>query len=355
MKVSTSVVLVVVALGFVQGCRGKVSVSKAGPTAQSCTLDSDCPSGMQCVQDMCVGQGCDVSCQVGERSCQGDVVVACYLDSEDCPHLFAQWRCESDRVCVDGMCVSEGCVPACQLDERSCRGGNVVTACERDDSGCPVVVEKETCGADEHCDKGRCVSNDVCSNECSLGETACSENGLPSECQVAETGCLTFVASTPCQEHQVCDGGQCRCQDSCQAGQSRCGDGGGVQQCLGPDANGCTYWGEEQPCGPHQSCNAGVCECIPSCEPGSSQCGPGGGEQTCETDADGCAYLSDEQECYADMECVASEGRCMPHTDSSCYAVNECLYYGQKKCMDTDYYGTCRYGDDGCLHWDCST
>ncbi len=335
-------------------CGGKVALTRAEPQVHACQDSADCPSGQQCRENMCVGQGCEPGCQPGERSCHNDVVVACFYDSNDCPKFYPQWRCDSDEVCRDGVCVPPGCQALCQVGERSCQGNDVMV-CRSDDAGCPALVMEKTCASDEHCQDGTCVSNEHCDDVCALGDTVCSDDGVPASCQPSETGCLALVPQAACLEHQVCKEGQCQCAETCQAGQTRCGQGGGIQECLGPDGGGCTYWGAEQPCGEHQACVDGACQCQGGCNPGSTQCGPNDGVQTCQTDADGCNFMGPEQECYADMSCVASEGKCMPHTDPSCFGVNECLYYGQKKCMDPNYYGNCKYGDDGCLHWDCST
>ncbi len=290
------------------GCKGSVDMTGVAPVARSCTQSSDCSAGQRCEQGVCVAEECGaLECQPGAAKCVGEASTRCELSWEDgCPHWTPLEECGPNARCVDGRCLDIGsCTDECQEGLVSCTADKTaVVACQRDPSGCFVAVVQEQCGP-----------------------------------------------------HQVCEAGQCVCRDSCQPGETRCTQTGEVQTCEGPDGQGCGYWGAQTvACGPHQVCEAGQCRCQEDCTVGTMVCtGTNTGRPCMGLDEDGCPYLGAEETCYADMVCDSEYKKCMPHTDTRCYGVNECLYYGQKKCMDENYYGNCVYGDDGCLHWDCTS
>ncbi|MCD6497023.1 MAG: hypothetical protein J7M25_01810 [Deltaproteobacteria bacterium] len=293
-------------LSGMAGCEGRVTSSGSLSGFSICSRSADCRNGDQCIDHYCIGAGCSQECLPGQRQCQTDGVVICERDVNHCPFWTKPQPCQDGERCVEGLCQDVGsCQDACTLDATTCsNGGNTVQVCS-----------------------------------------------------VGPGGCLSFVDQTPCDEHQVCNQGACVCNDSCQASQQRCNANGHLETCQGPDADGCTFWAEEVTCGEHQTCTNNACTCSESCQAGQTQCGPGGGQQTCQgPDADGCTFWGAEEDCYDTMQCDADRGKCMPHTSDACYDVNECLYYGQKICQpDGVSYRQCSYGDDGCLHWDCST
>ena len=73
------------------------------------------------------------------------------------------------------------CGEVCELGETSCQGGQAVLTCVEGQDGCPVL-EVEICGQDDVCDEGACVPRQCPEDACTIGESACVDEGTLSVC-----------------------------------------------------------------------------------------------------------------------------------------------------------------------------
>ncbi len=179
-------------------------------------------------------------------------------------------------------------------------GGNAVDAGE--------VACVPACGTGTRCIDGVCVADADCQDLCSPSAATCESDQVV-DCVLGADGCYDEVVVESCGVRQSCTAGECLCTSSCTPGAVSCGSTGGLVPCLGPDSDGCTYWGPEEPCD-------------------------------------------------NGLVCSQTNNACMPDTPPLCFAINECQYVGQLTCYgpaDPIKYRLCEYGADGCLWWDCTT
>jgi MYXO-CTERM domain-containing protein len=182
------------------------------PSAEACNgLDDDCsgetdegdlcPTGEICVRARCVPQ-----CGTGE------------------------FRCDSDKTCVEGACIDADCVDVTCTGGKVCMGGKCVGAC--DDVTCP---HGQTCADGvcvDPCDGIDCGDGFVCENGACLVECSCAGCGS-GECDTASGHCVDDgCAGVPCDAAQHCVAGTCvdDCAEAACPGGGECVDGA----CLAP-------------------------------------------------------------------------------------------------------------------------
>jgi subtilisin-like proprotein convertase family protein len=137
-------------------------------------------------------------------------------------------------------------------------------------------------------------------------------------------------------------------------GDLRCNTGvDGIDVCR-EDAEGCLQWVTSDGCGEHQVCTNGgdgpSCDCENDCtEVGSSFC-RGDEIRVCQEDADGCFFEEGERNCGdTDQTCEEIEGTAQC---SGC-STNRCPQRGQRRCDQArDVVELCTHQDDGCLDWE---
>ncbi len=268
------------------------------PIPRCCATESDCDDSNPCTEDSCdldsgtcehdlaslEGAPCDADgdgCTVGDvctgGTCRAGLQADCGESPFDCrrPECVADGpdahRCELEpliagHACSDGdVCtVSDGCD-----GEGSCRGGEEVPGCCREDADCD---DARGCTADM-CEKdsGRCVHLPAADGSpCDADGTGCTQ-GDSCEGGACRPGTLVECASTgpcsrgecvsrawdshecvqrPAPEGTVCsDGDPCTAGDSCD-GRGACG--------AGAPAAACCYAQED--CDDGNPCTADACD-----------------------------------------------------------------------------------------------
>jgi len=200
-------------------------------------------------------------------------------------------------------------------------------------------------------------SHEECEVQCDAGDAICDPSGGLKSCEGPNSkGGMFWGPVEECGEHRTCIGGECSCVDPCRAGDTTCDPAGGQLGCEVPDADGCMYWSADEAWPEHQVCRDGSCTCGNPCRIDDLMCYQSAGKVSCEgPDADGCLFWSVLDPCPEGRMCQAELTECVDVTPPECESVNECDYEGQKLCMTDIRYRACKYGEDGCLVFDCST
>jgi hypothetical protein len=247
--------------------------------------------------------------------------------------------CEDECASSDRVCAPEG-------GARDCTGPN--------SGGCLFWGPVTACADGESCVDGACV----CDEPCEAGASLCADEGAELRCEVLDAGgCTRWSAPVACEGDTICEGGSCGCQSACEVGAAICDAEGVLLTCVqGAEEGACPGWGEPQTCGKHQRCSAGECRCLEPCQPGASVCAGEVGKVSCAgPDDEGCHHWGPLALCEEGMVCTEELNRCVTATPVDCSVTNECAYAGEILCMSEESYRQCKYGDDGCLKWDCST
>lgn len=123
------------------------------------------------------------------------------------PSSLCEIPCRPDQVCLGGQC-------RCPIPGEECDGVCVNT--DTDPQHCGTC--ENACGVDQVCDARSCVAG------CSSGRISCSDACInPSEDRDfcgASGDCMGTARGTQCRADQICNGGQCRCEEGFQ----ECGD-----------------------------------------------------------------------------------------------------------------------------------
>lgn len=228
-------------LGFVtDGGDGEIAETVCG---RSCTGDSDCPTGFECVDVDDPQEGMMVSQCVPER--EGDETRTCRAGGElEC---VTASDCDVGERCADNRC--EPPEDAQCTDDGHCETGEVCEVFE--------CVDED--------DSRECITTDDCS-----GNDIC----INGECVAEAESC---VFNLDCAEDEACVDGQCTltCEDD--------SDCGGSERCRTTDDGD------------------GICEFI-ECY-GVSDCSPG---ETC-VDASCERLCSTDSDCYGGYRCSSND------------------------------------------------
>lgn len=342
-------VLLALALVLAAGCGG--SDPEKPPIAKGCTLNSDCSGALVCSFGLCHEQCEDTDdCPAGQRCistgeeesnvCQLPQETGCNFNS-DCEEplvcaIDRQCRneCAADRDCLDGqVCAkSKVCAEEDEVDSNGELKGKVEDLCAGAEDGM-------TCGGDEVCSGGECVScvaGASCSpdsdNPCLAGAVSCAQG--PS-CETAEP----LVDGETCGRDQVCSGGECV---ECKAGAACLPDPenacvvGTLDCSAGPvcDTRGTLDDGEA--CGSDQVCSGGTCvACVQDeacevepgnpCLTGAMNCAAG---PACEETGD----VADGTSCGAEQVCSA--GECVACVEDAACDPGVACKSGQQSCIN---------------------
>jgi hypothetical protein len=199
------------------------AVAPADVAAQSCTTDSNCPSGY---------------CDRGTRACVRSTMCATTVD---CP---AGFLCDGRRVCVPGCasntdCTRLGAGYTCNTTARTCVPPGLCTT----DAQCASTPARPVCLG------GVCQPR---TNQCQF-DYQCTGNGQSCVDGQCVAQCTPANVSTACGAGQVCTNGRCAyptagdCAGRCTAAQL-CVSGA----CL-------TTCNADNQCGNNSVCQDGVC------------------------------------------------------------------------------------------------
>lgn len=168
-------------------CIEETGDAQCGANGADCEV---CPQFFQCAEGEC---SCTSECaQVGEKSCQGDVVFVCAEVATDppCNKLQMSEPCEPGSKCVEGECV-EACGPdncaGCCMADQTCMPGIMGEFC-----GLFGVACEDCGGSPNECLEGICVCEQTCGN---LG-WECGTDGCGNDCGA-------------CTGDESCVAGQC--------------------------------------------------------------------------------------------------------------------------------------------------
>jgi hypothetical protein len=197
------------------------------PEPSGCRDGADCRAGEVCVEDRC--QAVDDTCQFDFEcppglACVDNACVGLCTDDDDCPVGQA---CEAG-FCqeADGSCRSSAECPA----GASCVGGRCLVDCGdrgvcaddrtrcSDDGFCRPDVEEGFCSDDDDCEAGSVCSDGVCRVPCPTGDdTEClaadfqlTECGPDNLCRSAAETMAECRTGADCAGDEVCANGQCR-------------------------------------------------------------------------------------------------------------------------------------------------
>ncbi len=238
-------------------CDGEVLMSCQQPPGAPCPLWKAlqvCPQDQHCDANLkqCVADNCQPTNPQSLRKCVGNAVY--WFD--DCGKQGALIKaCSAQEKCVAGQCISQNCQPTNAQAVRKCVGN---AAYWFDDCGKQGMLIK-ACSAQEKCVAGQCVSQG-CQPTNAQAVRKCVGNAAYWFDDCGKQGALIKA----CSAQEKCVSGQCvaqnTCKNQCQAGSTRC-QGAAVQSCQ-KDGQGCYVWGQAIPCSSGMTCSNG--SCVPS-------------------------------------------------------------------------------------------
>lgn len=271
---------------------------------------------------------------------ENETVLEC-IEIGGCPVWSEKFECPPQRpVCQTGSCVEENnscnnlCTPGA---EPRCKDAQTVEECDdHDGDGCFEWGGESVCSDGWSCDPsvGECAPPD-CSDECTLGDTQCSEDQIRT-CETAADGCRKLSPPEDCPAGRVCESGACveqqSCEDECSDGDAICASGEGRLVCRDDNADGCLELVFESSCPSGEECREGACVevdvCRDQCVDGETVCVQNRIAECTDTDADGCVEFTSPMECGAGQSCSASSGtaQCEGAPSSGSVVINEIFY-----------------------------
>jgi hypothetical protein len=217
---------------------GSSTCTSLGYTAGTLTCNKSC----KLEKTSC----CADECTTGEKICQDDVVSNCGDGTQGCKTWVAEQDCATEsKICASTagqvLCKDPNCVDECfQASQTQCNG-DVVETCTTQSNGCNTWVPGTDCGdTNEACavNAGAAACEEVCTDQCSAGETQCSGNDIQECEQVGK--CLGWSTTTDCASNgEVCkvESGSAVCGPACTT--NKCPVEGG-QTCIDNKVNTCT-------------------------------------------------------------------------------------------------------------------
>ncbi len=310
----------------------------------ACSSNNDCPQICTPYAQQCSAQGILVCAQSVQTSCFNWAILPCPPGTV-CKQLNNQYTCEPsqadcsnpqhtkacvgqdvywfdacgkrhDKVlscpegttCLEAQCKPKGdgtCSTVCSFGAKRCKAGNQIEMCQRDQQGCSVWRDLETCPNGNVCRNGGCFNpnegnsnnqgnqnNGGCTNECQPNAVQCLGSAYQT-CAQGTDGCYRWGQAVACPSGQTCKDGRCQptsgpCQNECNLGHQRCLSN---QYQVCEKVGECNTWGQPQSCGSGQQCKATPptidCTCLPgylpapdgnSCYPSNNQNNNGGSQ-----------------------------------------------------------------------------
>ncbi|MBO4349673.1 MAG: metallophosphoesterase [Proteobacteria bacterium] len=201
------------------GCSDDSRVAdQPDPQDVECTDESSCePDEPDEPDEPCTGEECaDPSCDIciaGEKKCNGDELVECRKNEENC----LDWAVLEDCAASGASCRSDKLACAscetCDSGTKKCTD-NGVAECTPDGNGCAEWTVDEICNSGEHCDENELKCVPGCTNVCEDGETKCGDTEILT-CQMGESGCYEWVTSETCEFGKICTGETPQCDYAC--------------------------------------------------------------------------------------------------------------------------------------------
>ena len=178
--------------------------------ADACCNDTDCPSGIACISNVC-------SCGAGKKAC-GDSCIAsnACCSAQDCP---------TGGSCVDGSCAcpsgTHECNAACVTDDSVDHCGVACDACSKPTGGdvtCNVTC-MASCPTGQKACAGTCIANNAaCTGTCPGGSHDCSGLCAPDD-STTLCGSDCKACTVPANSDATCNGA---CSFTCKANYKLC-------------------------------------------------------------------------------------------------------------------------------------
>ncbi|GAB4290757.1 MAG: hypothetical protein Kow0090_03950 [Myxococcota bacterium] len=234
-----------------------------------------CPGEQVCIGGVCRDKCKDKCYPPNSKGCEDDSVVTCQATEEGCLDFVVTEQCGAGTMCDGGKCV-EGCRNECvAINEKGCKGDNVVTCGDRDGDLCLEWGDATACGSGKVCEEGVCVER--CQNECStLGDKKCDGDAVIVCGDWNSDICLEWSAPDSCLADEYCEAGECKkkviCSDDCPSvGTTRC-MGDTVEKCGNYDSDECLEWAQVEDCkATKRLCNSVKGACFSGCADGYSE------------------------------------------------------------------------------------
>jgi Lamin Tail Domain len=232
---------------------GGLTCVTEGQSGGVISCNTDCSINI----DNCTAD-CTNECNIGDSSCDLQILSDCVLDSETGCTVVEEINCaDSTQVCDDtggtALCI-DGCTDICTENETQC-SNTVIEICAVQEDGCTDWDTQSDCGDDsELCDdtSGSALCVPDCTPECTFDETRCSDTAIEICTDPDSNGCTIWSAQgTDCADtFMECDDtsgtAECitTCTPECTVTETRCSITA-IQICNDPNSNGCTIWEDE--------------------------------------------------------------------------------------------------------------
>lgn len=271
------------------GCEGDEACGLAGPNVCGCPCEID--EGCQDVGDASPDDPCMI--------CQPEESEEEYTEADD------GTACGDNRHCMDGECV---CVPELTECDQFC----VDTRVDLNHCGdCHDLCTTDVDGASAVCDEGDCEW------ECDDGgKTACEDAQVCADTETDPDHCGGCGDS--CGENEICNGGNCQCQDGFTNCNESCVDTDDDPDHCGDCNVGCS--------GDNDLCVDGDCvECGGDSDCGDDEFCDGENKCTCEE------LICDDDDCGTISNACSTEecGPCMQTFDAETGALDRFLFHEQ--------------------------
>ena len=310
---------------------GDICTTSTGPDGcplcscvATCSSDSDCPSGEQCLPDPNMGCACPAG-----QVCDCAVALTCQP---------AQNGCQSDSDCPSGSRCEPGPVTCnCPANDPTCECAQPLSQCVAE-----TCTADSDCRSGEQCEPSACPAGMITCDQVPPGDElpCCDTTG---QCVAVQTGCDTssdcpsgeYCAYMNCSPGSNCPGGVAGYSGVCLADPTTCRSdadcaGGQVCQsgtCVAPTG-----------CSQDSDCPSGdVCNLCPECPPGAECACPANGFGVCQpATPPNCGPNT----CGADEVCVTYGGAnmapvCAPFP-SACGNLATCGCVGTQICGSGD-------------------
>ncbi|MBQ9817774.1 MAG: SGNH/GDSL hydrolase family protein [Proteobacteria bacterium] len=328
-----------------------------------CTDDLDCDTGV-CQSGECqiaTDEPCKDACMSGEKKCEGGASYICDdTDGDGCLNWSDPVACTGETVCIGGICQQEKVPDSCSDDcpvmgAFECIGNGYHKCVNIDEDSCLEWSETVACQSDEVCVAGMCVQTTdpkpSCTDECQANAKECLSDKTYRVCgSFDDDTCLEWSGVQNCLTTQTCEGGACKsvtqsCNDDCSNGQRQCSGNSAYQTCGFFDDDICLDWSAPQNCAANEKCSGGNCvqNCQNACNSGQKQCSGATGYQSCELKSDGCYGWGDVVKCGSGTACTGS-GNCTKSCTDACTD-------NKKTCSGTEGYKVCEQKSSGCYDW----
>ncbi|MBU1220621.1 hypothetical protein KKF34_00880 [Myxococcota bacterium] len=227
------------------------SLGFSGGTLQ-CTLE--------CTFDTSLCTNYCGACEIGVGSCLDNQVHQCIDDGSGCGTLVASQDCtETSQWCninTAGPFCSENCTDQCEVDDKKCTTDLAeLHVCQRISVNgtdyCNIWQTEDVCTTGTQCNPQSLECEEICLQECSNGESSCTEDGSNRLiCTEITQGCFEWTES-PCPTGTQCISSTstsvCDC-NICEPGTMQCSTNGLLVQTCVENEQSCAVWETVETC-----------------------------------------------------------------------------------------------------------